>query len=115
MNLTDNKRYYVMPYTAHQFRTTTTFLHIKHATSTQCCTNVGEPSTMLAQHWSLVYEECSDTKDPVQQDDQLTDFTIQMRVIHCAVLSPFNGSWNYALASVSSYKTSDNFTTLASK
>ena len=55
------------------------------------------------------------TKDPVQQDDQLTDFTIQMRVIHCAVLSPFNGSWNYALASVSSYKTSDNFTTLASK
>ena len=54
-------------------------------------------------------------KDPVQQDDQLTDFTIQMRVIHCAVLSPFNGSWNYALASVSSYKTSDNFTTLASE
>ena len=43
------------------------------------------------------------------------DFTIQMRVIHCAVLSPFNESWNYALASVSSYKTSDNFTTLASK
>ena len=38
-----------------------------------------------------------------------------MRVIHCAVLSPFNGSWNYALVSVSSYKTSDNFTTLASK
>ena len=38
-----------------------------------------------------------------------------MRVIHCAVLSPFNGSWNYALANVSSYKTSDNFTTLASK
>ena len=54
-------------------------------------------------------------KDPVQQDDQLTDFTIQMRVIHCAVQSLFNGSWNYALASVSSYKTSDNFTTLASK
>ena len=41
--------------------------------------------------------------------------TIQMRVIHCAVLSPFNGSWNYALASVSSYTTSDNLTTLASK
>ena len=38
-----------------------------------------------------------------------------MRVIHCAMLSLFNGSWNYALASVSSYKTSDNFTTLASK
>ena len=38
-----------------------------------------------------------------------------MRVIHCAVLSPFNGSWNYALSSVSSYKTSDNFTTLAAK
>ena len=38
-----------------------------------------------------------------------------MRVIHRAVLSPFNGSWNYALVSVSSYKTSDNFTTLASK
>ena len=55
------------------------------------------------------------TKNLVQQDDQLTDFTIQMRVIHCAVLSPFNGSWNYALASVLSYKTSDNFTTLASK
>ena len=55
------------------------------------------------------------TKDHVQQDDQLTDFTIQMRVIHCAVLFPFNGSWNYALPSVSSYKTSDNFTTLASK
>ena len=32
------------------------------------------------------------------------DFTTQMRVIHCAVLSPFNGSWNYALAGVSSYK-----------
>ena len=54
-------------------------------------------------------------KDPVQQDDQRKDFTIQMRVMHCAVLSHFNGSWNYALASVSSYKTSDNFTTLASK
>ena len=38
-----------------------------------------------------------------------------MDVIHCAVLSPFNGSWSYALASVSSYKTSDKFTTLASK
>ena len=35
---------------------------------------------------------------------RLMDFTIQMRVIHCAVLSPFNGSWNYALASVSSNK-----------
>ena len=45
-----------------------------------------------------------DSKDHVQQDDQLTDFTIEMDVIHCAVLSPFNGSWNYALASVSSYK-----------
>ena len=56
-----------------------------------------------------------DIKDHVQQDDRLTDFTIQMRVIHCAVLSPLNGSWNYALASVSSYKTSDNFTTLAYK
>ena len=55
------------------------------------------------------------TKDPVQQDDQLTDFTIQMRVIHCAVLSPYKGSWNYGLASVSAYKTSDNFTTLAFK
>ena len=40
---------------------------------------------------------------------------MQMRVIHRAVLSPFNGSWNYTLASVSSYKTSDNFITLASK
>ena len=44
----------------------------------------------------------------------LADFTIQMRVMHYAVVSPFNGSWNYTLASVSSYKTSDNFTTLAS-
>ena len=48
-------------------------------------------------------------------NDRLTDLTIQMRVIHCVVLSPFNGSWNYPFASVSSYKTSDNFTTLASK
>ena len=53
------------------------------------------------------------TKDHVKQDCQLADFTIQMRVIRYAVVSPFNGSWNYALASVSSYKTSDNFTTLA--
>ena len=64
--------------------------------------------------FKLSYCHEYNTKDPVQ-DDQLTDFTIQMRVIHCAVLSPFNGSWNYALASVSSYKISDNFTTLASK
>ena len=56
-----------------------------------------------------------DTKDHVQQDDKLTDFTIQMRVIHFAVLSPSNGRWNYALPSVSSYKTSDNFTSSASK
>ena len=39
----------------------------------------------------------------------MVDFTIQMRVIHYAVVSPFNGSWNYALASVSSYKASDSY------
>ena len=53
--------------------------------------------------------------DHVQSDDRLADFTRQMRVIHYAVVSPLNGNWNYALARVSSYKTSDNFTTLASK
>ena len=30
-------------------------------------------------------------------------------------MSPLNGSWNYALASVSSYETSDNLITLATK
>ena len=73
------------------------------------------PSFLLTHIEDATVAIGSDIKDPVQQDDQLTDFTIQMRVIHCAVLSPFNGSWNYALESVSSYKTSDNFTTLASK
>ena len=28
--------------------------HSKHETSIQCCTNVGPPSTTLAQHWSNI-------------------------------------------------------------
>ena len=91
-------------------------LHARiHEALTQCCFIVGPQSSTSAHIKTTLGESpvfAGHTIDPVQQDDQLTDFTIQMHVIHCAVLSPFSGSWNYAL---SSYKTSDNFTTLASK
>ena len=55
------------------------------------------------------------TKDHLRKDSRLADFTIQMRVIHYTMVCLFTGSWNYALASVSSYKKSDNLITSASK
>ena len=79
---------------------------------------------LITQVWSLKketfdrvyrYVTLDNINDHVQQEGRLGDFAIQMRVIHYAVVSPFNGSWKYVLASVSSYKTSDNFTTLSFK